>query len=157
MNRLEMAMSAAFPLLHRRRCLAAVVSPPSSRHRRLVVVVSRPSSHGLYRVAFGRPAHLACEKTIVLDCREKTPIVAKKRLFSCECYVKAKIKVTIVLICMPNIYPQAQTSLIRYIPQETGLQPLRPGLDSRRPACNFLIRLFRGKPACNLFDPAFHS
>ena len=44
MNRIEMAMSAALPLLHRRRCLAAVVSPPSSRHRRLAAVVSPPSS-----------------------------------------------------------------------------------------------------------------
>ena len=75
MNRIEMAMSAALLLLHRRRCLVAVVSPPSSRHRRLVAVVSPPSSHRLYRAAFwpssssclqvGFPAvtHLSCHRS----------------------------------------------------------------------------------------------
>ncbi len=66
MNRIEMAMSAALLLLHRRRCLVAVVSPPSSRHRRLVAVVSPPSSHRLYRAAFGRPARLACRSAFLL-------------------------------------------------------------------------------------------
>ena len=66
MNRIEMAMSAALLLLHRRRCLVAVVSPPSSRRRRLVAVVSPPSSHRLYRAAFGRPARLACRSASLL-------------------------------------------------------------------------------------------
>ena len=53
MNRIEIIKSAAgFFLLHCRRCLAAVVLPPSSRRRCLTAVVSPPSPRRRRLAAF---------------------------------------------------------------------------------------------------------